>query len=198
MDREAWHAAIQGIAKSQTRLSNWTEPNMAVIIIHTERIFREEYWKVFVPAFLTWSPSRVSHELTYIWYLNFKLRDLIGAHVWEGFPSGSAVKSPPVMQKTEETWAWSLGREDPLEEEVATHSSILAWRIPRTEEPGGLQTTGSQRVRHDWSDQAHAHTHVCLRIVICCSIWDQGQEILPPSLSSFFLFSCFLFFFFSL
>ena len=43
----------------------------------------------------------------------------------------------------------SLGLEDPLEEEMATHSSILAWRIPWTEEPGGLQSTGSQRVRHD-------------------------------------------------
>ena len=43
----------------------------------------------------------------------------------------------------------SLGREDPLEEDMATHSSILAWRIPWTEEPGGLQSTGAQRVGHD-------------------------------------------------
>ena len=50
-----------------------------------------------------------------------------------------------------ETWVLSLGREDPLEKEMATHSSILAWRIPWTEEPGGLQPTGSQRVGHDWS-----------------------------------------------
>ena len=45
--------------------------------------------------------------------------------------------------------ARSLGEEDSLEEEMATHSSVLAWRIPRTEEPGGLQSMGSQRVRHD-------------------------------------------------
>ena len=45
-----------------------------------------------------------------------------------------------------ETWVLSLGREDTLEKEMATHSSILAWRIPWTEEPGGLQSTGSQRV----------------------------------------------------
>ena len=45
-----------------------------------------------------------------------------------------------------------------LEEGMATHSSILAWRIPWTEEPGGLQSTGSQRVGHDWSDVAHTHT----------------------------------------
>ena len=51
------------------------------------------------------------------------------------------VKNPPVKR---ETWIGSLGWEDPLEEGVATHSSILAWRIPWTEEPGGLQSVGSQ------------------------------------------------------
>ena len=50
-----------------------------------------------------------------------------------------------------ETWVWSLGWEDPLEKDMASHSSILAWRIPWTEEPGGLQSTGLQRVRHDWA-----------------------------------------------
>ena len=52
----------------------------------------------------------------------------------------------------------SLGWEDPLEEDTATHSSILAQRTPWTEEPGGLQSTGSQRVGHDCSDLAHMHT----------------------------------------
>ena len=55
----------------------------------------------------------------------------------------------PAMQETQETRVRSLGREDPLEESMATHSSILAWRIPWTEEPGGLQSMGSQRVRYD-------------------------------------------------
>ena len=50
-----------------------------------------------------------------------------------------------------ETWVQSLGREDPLEKERITHSSILAWRIPWTEKPGRLQSKGSQRVRHDWA-----------------------------------------------
>ena len=54
------------------------------------------------------------------------------------------------MQEMQETQVRSLGQEDPLEEEMATHSSILAWRIPWTEEPGGLQYMGLQRVRHDW------------------------------------------------
>ena len=54
-----------------------------------------------------------------------------------------------------EWWIWSLGREDPLVEEMATHSGILAWRIPWTEEPGGLQPMGSQRVGHDWAHSTH-------------------------------------------
>ena len=50
-----------------------------------------------------------------------------------------------------ETWVWSLGREDSLEKEMPTHSSTLAWKIPRTEEPGRLQSMRSLRVRHDWA-----------------------------------------------
>ena len=49
----------------------------------------------------------------------------------------------------EETWVCYLDQEDPLQKEMATHSSILVWEIPWTEEPGGLQSMGSQRVRHD-------------------------------------------------
>ena len=58
------------------------------------------------------------------------------------------VKNLPAVQ---ETWVWSLGLEDPLKKGMATHFSILAWRIPWTEEPGGLQSMGSQRVGHDWA-----------------------------------------------
>ena len=53
------------------------------------------------------------------------------------------------MQETEEAWVESLGWEYSLEEEMVTNSSILAWRIPWTEEPGGLQSIGSQKIRHD-------------------------------------------------
>ena len=66
-----------------------------------------------------------------------------------GFPCGSAIKKPPAMQEEQETWVQSLGQEDPLEEGMTTHFSSLAWRIPWTEEPGGLQSMGSQRVGHD-------------------------------------------------
>ena len=64
----------------------------------------------------------------------------------KGFPDGSVVKNLPAMQKM---WFWSLGWEDLLEKEKTTHSSIAAWGIRWKEEPGGLQSMASQRVRHD-------------------------------------------------
>ena len=70
------------------------------------------------------------------------------------FSGGSAVKNLPAVQ---EAYVQSLGQKDPLEEGMATHSSILAWRIPWTQEPGRLQSVGLQRVRHDWSDWACTH-----------------------------------------
>ena len=63
-----------------------------------------------------------------------------------GFPGGSVVKNPPAMQ---ETRVQPLGREDPLEEEIAAHTSILAWEIPWTQEPGRLHSMGLRRVGHD-------------------------------------------------
>ena len=64
-----------------------------------------------------------------------------------GLPGGSEVKNPLAMQEFQ---VLSLGQEDPLKKEVTPHSSILPWEIPWTEEPGRLQSTGLQRVRHDW------------------------------------------------
>ena len=64
----------------------------------------------------------------------------------KGFPGGSVVNNPPAMQ---ESRVLSLVQEDPLEKGMATHSSILAWRIPQTEEAGRLPAMGSQRVEHD-------------------------------------------------
>ena len=69
-----------------------------------------------------------------------------------------SVKNLPAVQ---ETWVQFLGWEDTLEKEKATHSSILVWRIPWTEEPGGLQSTGSQRVGHDWATSTHLFTSRC-------------------------------------
>ena len=71
-----------------------------------------------------------------------------------GFPVAQMVKNLPAMQ---EIWVQSLGQLDPLEKGMATHSSILAWRIPWTEEPGGLQFTGSLRVGHNWATNNTTH-----------------------------------------
>ena len=65
------------------------------------------------------------------------------------------------MLEMQETWVQSLGREDPLEEEMATYCSILAWEIPWTEEPGGLQSMGLQRVRHHVTTE-HTHANLIL------------------------------------
>ena len=68
--------------------------------------------------------------------------------VLEGFPGGASGKDPAFHCRRQEMGVWSLGQEDPLEESMAPHSSIFAWRISWTEEPGGLQPMGSHRVGH--------------------------------------------------
>ena len=74
---------------------------------------------------------------------SWKLKEL--PSLWD-FPVAQMAKNLPAMQGTQ---VQSLGQEDPLDKRMATHSNILAWRIPWTEEPGGLQSMGSQRVGHD-------------------------------------------------
>ena len=90
---------------------------------------------------ITWPYFYISitgkNRLFLLWhlYINFT------GSILKGFPAGSLVICLPVQ----DTWVQSLGWEDPLEKEMATHSSILAWEIPWTEEPGGLQSMGSQK-----------------------------------------------------
>ena len=67
----------------------------------------------------------------------------------KGFSGGSVVKNPLARQEPQKIWVQSLGQKDPLEEGMAPHSSVLAWRIPGTAEPDGLLSMGSHRVRHD-------------------------------------------------
>ena len=75
-----------------------------------------------------------------------------------GFPGGAIGKEPTCHCRRHEMWVRSLGWEDPLEAGIATHSRILAWKIPWTEEPGRLQSMESQRVEHYWMDLEHVHT----------------------------------------
>ena len=84
------------------------------------------YWEI-VQAFL------------YIFYRPCTIPILDGKYYEHGgFPGGAVVKNPPANAVDAELWVWSLGKDDPLEKEMATHSNILAWKIPWTEEPGGL------------------------------------------------------------
>ena len=121
------------------------------------------YWTLIVfPAYFSGAYWWKRMWIYYVKILAFKIIDVIKIilcfiHPSMGFPSGSVVKNLPTVPKMQETQVQSLSWEDPLEEGMATHSSILAWRIPWTEEPGGLQSMGSQRVRHDWSAWAQ-HT----------------------------------------
>ena len=102
-----------------------------------------------------------------------------------GFPSGSVVKKKKIPMLMQEMYVPCLDREDSLEEEMGTHSSILAWKIPWTEEPGGLQSMGFQRVGHDWATE---HTHslylFCSLYLLISSQYGSNQTI-----------SCFLIFF---
>ena len=110
-----------------------------------------------------WNKFLLLHILASVLDLTHSNRCIVVSHClplpngrWKRFPGGSAVKNLLAVQELQETWVLSLGQEDPLEKDMATHSSILAWRIPWTEEPSGLQSMGLQRVRHDWSDLAMA------------------------------------------
>ena len=78
------------------------------------------------------------------------------------------------LPATQETWVPSLGWEDPLEKEMATHSSILVWRIPWTEEPGGLQSMGSQRVRHDRATSLSILYSVAYLFFFNCKLFKGG------------------------
>ena len=104
------------------------------------------------------------------------------------------VKNLPAMQ---ETWVQSLGQKDPLEKGMAIHCSILAWRIPWTEEPGGLQFVGLQRVRHDWAtftttDFTYSEMHetffnltvFCVFFKICLFLAVLGLRCCVQALSS--------------
>ena len=125
MDREAWHAAVDGVTKSRTRL-NWLT----------------EGWGVEAGG-VGWRRIKgmmFRHSFFWGWWNILKLT---GASL-----VAQMVKNLPAMQETQ---VWFLGQEDPLEKGMSTHSSILAWRIPWTEESGGLQSMGSEKVGHNWT-----------------------------------------------
>ena len=167
-----WKAKVKSLSRVQLFVTPWTAAYQAPPSMGYSR---QEYWSgVPLP-----SPSiYVSIRYLFFSFWPTSLR-IIGSgficlvrtdsnislfmaeeYFTMGFPDGSVVKNLPAMQEMQEPQemrVWSLGGEDLLEEGMATHSSILAWRIPWTEEPGRLHSTGSQRVRHDWSDLVCTH-----------------------------------------
>ena len=153
MDGRAWWAAVHGVAKSQTRLSDFTftfhfhapEKEMAT---HSSVLA----WRI--PG--TWEviglPSVGLHTVGHNWSVSSSKVTSQVALVINNPPSNTGVTG---------LWVWSLSQEDPLEEGIATHPSILAWRNPWTEKPGGLWSIELQRVRHDWSNLACIVYHKC-------------------------------------
>jgi len=129
MDRGAWWATVHGVAKSWTRLSNFTSLHFTVYRLLTHYLSKER-----IQSFL-------SHPLIILF--SSSLKNLEGG--WASLVA-QRVKHPPAMQ---ETWVQFLGQENPLEKEMATHSSTHDWKIPWTEEPRRLQSTGLQRVGHN-------------------------------------------------
>ena len=89
------------------------------------------------------------------------VRRLKQTEIVKGFPGGASCKEPTCQCRRQETHIQSLGPEDPLEDSMATHSNIFAWRVPWTEELGRLQSIVSQRVGCDWIDSAHTHARLC-------------------------------------
>ena len=131
MDGGAWWATVHGVAKSQTRLSNFTSLHFTVYRLLTHYLSKER-----IQSFL-------SHLLIILF--SSLLKNLEGG--WASLMA-QRVKHSPAMW---ETWVRSLGQENPLEKEMATHSSTHDWKIPWTEEPGRPQSTGVQRVGHNWA-----------------------------------------------
>ena len=91
---------------------------------------------------------------------DFNGKERRGIRKRTAFPGGSVVKKQPVHAGDVKRWVQPPGQEDPLEQEMETHSSFLVWEIPWIEEPGGLQSMGLQRVRHDLATQQRQCVHM--------------------------------------
>ena len=103
--------------------------------------------------------SPAMHE-TWVWSLGLEEPLEEGMATHSSILASLVVHSVNSLPAVQETQVQSLGEEIPLEKGMATHSSILAWRIPWTEEPGGLQSVGSQRVGHDWVTNTFTFRHI--------------------------------------
>jgi len=174
MDGGAWWAAVHGVAQSRTRLSNLT---------FTFHFHASEKEMASHSSVLVWRipgmgepgglPSMGLHRVGHNWSdLAAAAAEAAGVSIFFSFfPEcvtyssqlflvTQTVKNLPVLW---ETRVWSLGRQDPLEKGMKTHSSILAWRIPWTEEPVRRQSMGLHKVRHDWVTNLFTFTYYCFK-----------------------------------
>ena len=118
------------------------------------------FWKLANFIFYVWVIYCYIYSETYIYIYVYIYIENTYFTIYMVFLVAQTVKNLPAMQ---EIWVRSLGQEDTLEKTITTHSSFLAWRIPWTEELGGLQSTGSQSVGHDWMTNTFSFTsHICL------------------------------------
>ena len=134
-----------------TEWLNWTEPLHDIISLYCLSVLIEKRLEKmgFVSYFLLYSEVRTGVETANSKKIICWMNKLC---LYRASLVAQRLKRLTPMQETQ---VRSLGREDPLEKEMATHSSILAWRISWTEAPGRLQPTGSQRVEHDWATSLH-------------------------------------------
>ena len=148
-DRKASYTAVLGVAKSQIQLSNWSTK----MFIMCDRWHKSSHVKM-------WMKSKVWKGMDFrcglirlTWWYYILITDISFLHIGASLVVQRLKRLPAVW----ETRVRSLGREDPLEKEMATHSSILAWRIPWMEELGGPQSMG--RKESDTTERLHFHFH---------------------------------------
>ena len=154
MDRGAWQPTIHGVSKTRTGLSNWacTHPWIPLRILGIHILG----WSF--PDSKAWAPL-APQERVLPHYLSVHLFSPHSCILGQSNDlCASPIQTVKHLPRMWETQFRSLGHEDPLEKQMGTHTSILAWKIPQTEDPGRLQFMGSQRVRHDWATSLHFFT----------------------------------------
>ena len=133
---------LPAVWETRIRSLGWKDPLEKEMATHSSILAWEIPWTEEPDGLQSMRLQRVGHD----WATSLHFTSLVA----------QSVKNLPVVK---ETWVWSLGWEDPLEKEMTTHSSILAWKISWTQEPGGLQSMGLQRVGHNWVTNTYLMTH---------------------------------------
>ena len=139
INREAWCAAVHGVTKSRTQLSDWTELNWGSVtftwLCPKNKLYTRDGWILIYVSYISIIDFIFKEQQLSKGISNLQRHIYAGGTGKWGSLVAQTKKNLPAMQETQ---VWSLGWEVPLEKEMATHSTILAWRMPWTEEPDGL------------------------------------------------------------